>query len=229
MRKKRKVQSEKRKVKVQSLKFLVFSFAFWILSFAFISGCAKYEIKNIDSQGKNIICFGNSITFGYGVQTGEDFPSQLAKKLDIPVINAGKDGDTSSDALGRLEEDVLEKEPLLVIIEFGGNDFLKKIPLSITLENINKMVEKILAKKAMVALVDISTEMLLTDYYSRYKRLAKNKGLIFIPRLLKGIITNPQLKSDFIHPNAGGYKIIAERIYQIIIPYLNQNKLKRQF
>ena len=95
------------------------------LSAGLFVGCAKREIKNLDSRGKNIVCFGDSITFGYGVGQGEDYPSILRKMVDTPVINAGLDGDTSSEALSRFQTDVLDKNPLLVIIEFSGNDFLK--------------------------------------------------------------------------------------------------------
>ncbi len=187
------------------------------------SGCVKREIKNIDSKGKNIICFGNSITFGYGASPGEDYPSALAKMVDIPVINAGIDGDITLEALKRVESDVLDRDPLLVIIEFGGNDFLRKIPKEVTINNIKEMVERVQVKKAMVAIVDISAGMFLKEYRSAFYNLAREKGAIFIPSMLSGIITNPSMKSDFLHPNANGYKMIAQKIYHAIIPYLAKN------
>jgi len=191
-------------------------------------GCAKKEIKNIDSGGRNIICFGDSITFGYGASPGEDYPSVLAKLINIPVINAGIDGDNTSEALKRLKPDVLDREPLLVIIEFCGNDFLRKFPMEVTLNNIKEMVEQIQAKGAMVAIVDISAGMFLAEYRKAFSNLAREKGAIFIPRLLSGIITNPSMKSDFLHPNANGYKMVTQCIYRAITPYLEQNaKLKR--
>lgn len=191
-------------------------------------GMRKPEIKNADSRGKNIICFGDSITWGYGVNPGEDFPSILAKMVSFPVINAGIDGDTTQEAIKRLTLDVLEREPLLVIIEFGGNDFLRKIPKEITMKNIREMVDKSQGQGAMVAIADISSGMFLKEYRTEFSKLAKEKQVIFIPSILSGIITNPSLKSDFIHPNAGGYKLITQRIYRTIIPYLNKNTLLRQ-
>jgi acyl-CoA thioesterase-1 len=193
-----------------------------------LAGCAKREIKNIDSKGASIICFGDSITFGYGVASAEDYPTALAKLVTIPVINMGIDGDTSIEALKRLESDVLERDPLLVIIEFGGNDFLRKIPQDVTLKNVKEMVEKIQARGAMAAVVDISAGMFLAEYRRAFDKLAKEKGALYIPSIFSGIITNPRLKSDFIHPNAEGYKLIAQRIYQTIKPYLNQNTRLRQ-
>lgn len=193
-----------------------------------VGGCAKREIKNIDSQGKNIICFGDSLTFGYGASEGQDYPSALAKMLDIPVLNAGIDGDTTIEALKRIRSDVLEREPLLVIIEFGGNDFLRKIPQEVTINNIKEMIERIQAYGAMVALADISTGIFLGDYRKIFSKLAREKGAIFIPSILSGIIANPSMKSDFLHPNAKGYRMIAERIQTAITPYLKQNSAKNK-
>ncbi|MDD5166965.1 MAG: GDSL-type esterase/lipase family protein [Candidatus Omnitrophica bacterium] len=190
-----------------------------ILSFVLI-GCAKQEVKNEDSKGKNIVCFGDSITFGYGVSSGEDYPSALAKLVKIPVINKGIDGDTSTEALKRLDSDVLDREPLLVLIEFCGNDFLRKVPKEITLKNIGEMVDRIQAHGAMVAVIDVSAGMFLSEYRSAFHRLAKEKKALFIASILNGIITNPSLKSDFLHPNQRGYKIIAQNIYLAIKPYI---------
>ncbi len=191
-------------------------------------GCAKREIKNIDSRGKNIVCFGDSITFGYGAEPGGDYPSALIKMTSIPVINAGIDGDTSTEAIKRIKSDVLNRNPLLVIVEFGGNDFLKKIPQEVTLNNVREIIDTIQTQGAMVAVVDISTEMILKQYRSAFYNLAREKGAIFIPSILSGIITNPRLKSDFIHPNADGYNVIAQRIYRTITPYLNENLLTKK-
>ncbi|MCX5703121.1 MAG: arylesterase [Candidatus Omnitrophica bacterium] len=210
------------KYQVPRRKILYIGGALLFCAFAFM-GCAKREIKNIDSKGKNIICFGDSITFGYGASEGQDYPSALAKMLDIPVINAGIDGDTSIEALRRIKSDILERKPLLVIIEFAGNDFLRKIPQEVTINNIREMVERVQARGAMVALVDISAGMFLGEYRTIFSKLAKEEGTIFIPSILSGIITNPSLKSDFLHPNANGYKLIAQRIQKAIMPYLERN------
>jgi len=187
-------------------------------------GCAKREIKNTDAKGKNIICFGDSITFGYGAGPGEDYPSALAKIIGLPVINVGIDGDTSSEALKRLDSDVISRNPLLVLVEFGGNDFLRKVPLATTVDNIRAIVEKIQEKGAMVAVVDVSAGLFLGDYRKAYRKLAEETGAIFIPSILQGIITNPSMKSDFLHPNAQGYRMIAQKIDLAIKPYLKQRR-----
>jgi lysophospholipase L1-like esterase len=190
-----------------------------ILSTVF-AGCTKEEIRNLDAKGESIICFGDSITFGYGVNPGEDYPAALGKLVKLPVINAGVDGDTSFAALERLEQDVLARNPRLVIVEFCGNDFLKKIPKETTIKNLSEIIERIQAKGVMVALMDISAGLFFREYRAAFKKLAKNKQAIFIPVVLHRIITNPSMKSDFFHPNARGYKIIASRVYNAIAKYI---------
>ena len=192
------------------------------------SGCTKSNITNLESQGKNIICFGDSITVGFGAQEGQDYPAALAKMTKFPVINAGINGDTSSEGIKRIDTDVLSKDPLLVIVEFGGNDFLGKTPVEETVKNIEEMIKIIQSKGAMVAIADISTFVVMNDYGKEFRRLSKKYGTILIRGILDGIITDPELKSDFVHPNSKGYQLIAHRIYRGIIPYLNQNAILRR-
>jgi acyl-CoA thioesterase I len=195
-------------------------FIFWAIS---LSGCAKQEIKNAGSTGATVICFGDSLTFGYGVSSGEDYPSRLSEMLNMPVVNSGIDGDSSVEALKRIQTDVLERSPLIVIIEFGGNDFLRKVPIEDTVNNIRQMTDMVQAKGAMVAIVDISSGMFFADYSRAFKKIACEKQAILIPSVLNGIITNPQMKSDFLHPNSEGYRIIAQRVYKGIAPYIKTN------
>ena len=193
-----------------------------------LSGCLSREIKNIDSLGKTIVCFGDSLTAGGGVRPGEDYPARLAEYLHLPVINVGWGGDTSSEALKRLETDVLNKDPFLVIVELGGNDFLQKLPQEITISNISQIVDKITESGAMVAIVDISPGVVLTEYRQAFAKIAREKSVIFLPNVLYGIMTDSRFKSDYLHPNREGYKLIAERIYRGIIPYIKQNKVLRK-
>jgi len=189
-----------------------------------ICSCAKNKVKNADSAGSEIICFGDSITLGYGVEKGQDYPSLLAKMVDVSVINSGVDGDSTVEGMKRIKEEVLDKNPMLVLIEFGGNDFLKKVPKETTLENLRLMIDMCHEKGAMVALVDISAGMFFKEYRGEYAKIARQKDIIFIPEVLNGIITNPMLKSDFFHPNVKGYQVVCNRIYKKIEPHLKKNK-----
>ncbi|MBP7216169.1 MAG: hypothetical protein KBA46_02680 [Candidatus Omnitrophica bacterium] len=187
------------------------------------AGCEKRPIKNIQAQGSTIICFGDSITFGYGVERGEDYPAALAKILGRPVLNQGIDGDTAEQAFARFQSDVLDRNPSLVILEFGGNDFLENVPLSTTINTLRKMVQLAQAKGALVAVADVSAGLFMLEYRFALRKLAADEGALFIPELLKGIITNPSLKSEFLHPNKEGYQLIAERVSAVIQPYLSHH------
>ena len=206
---------------------VVFFFVFFCLTVLFLKGCAPKETVNISSEGKEIVCFGDSITMGYGVNKGEDYPSYLRKMVNLPVINAGVNGDTSTEALKRFQKEVLDRKPLLVIIEFGGNDFVSKVPLKETIKNVEEMIKKAQVAGAMVAIADVGTYIIMSDYSREFKILSDKYNTILLPNLLNGIFTNPSLKSDFIHPNAKGYQIVSHRVYRGISPYLNQNAMIR--
>ncbi len=225
---KRKTENRKQKkpkIHLPYSTFRILTSVFCLLFSVLSAGCVKSEIKNIDSKGENIICFCDSITFGYGANPGEDYPTALGKTVKLPVINAGMDGDTTFTALERLENDVLVKSPRLVIVEFCGNDFLKKIPREDTVNNLAKIISRIQDTGAMVALVDISAGMFFKEYRQAFKKLAHKKKAIFIPAVLSRIITNPSMKSDFLHPNVRGYKIVANRIHQAIAAYIKDEKI----
>lgn len=206
----------------------IYNFTFCILIFAFFSGCILQEITNINSQGKNVICFGDSITAGEGAGPGEGYPTFLTKKLTpYPVIRSGVDGEITTEALERIQTDVLDKDPLLVIIEYGGNDFLRKIPLEKTLENLEKMIKLCQEKGAMVALCEMRAGIIMKEYTPLYRKLARKYRTIVVPNLLSGIWSNPKLLADVVHPNAQGYELIATKIYWAIKPTLIKNQYLR--
>jgi len=190
-----------------------------LLIVLFVTSCSP-AVKNLDSQGKIIICFGDSITYGEGASEGADYPSYLQGLLHKEVINAGVSGDTTESALSRLERDVLEKNPYLVIVELGGNDFLRKVPKEKTLRNLEEIVSRIQRRGSIVALCDVSSGFIMSGYRRDFKRIAKKTGSIFIPRLLEAILDNPSLKFDYIHPNSEGYKVLAQKVCQAIKPYI---------
>ncbi len=193
---------------------------FLILVIIVFDGACAAHVRNEESKGLNVICFGDSLTEGIGASAGGDFPSLLSQKLGRQVVNAGRHGETTRDALKRIKQDVLEKSPKLVILEFGGNDFLKRIPQQETFDNTDKMVEMIQKQGSMVALATVGIGLFRDEYYAGFKKIARERRTIFIPDIMKGIMSEPELKSDQIHPNDAGYKIIAERIYKAIQPWV---------
>jgi acyl-CoA thioesterase-1 len=170
------------------------------------------HVRNLHSRGTNIIAFGDSLTAGYGASAGEDYPSRLSALVDTTIVNAGVSGDTTDTALARLDADVLARDPRIVIVGLGGNDFLHGVDIKTTEANLRTIVEKIQAAGAMVVILGFRFPTMNADYEAMYKRVAKDEKCLFVANLLRGIITDPQLKSDEIHPNAKGYQLMAERI-----------------
>lgn len=181
------------------------------------------RIRNIRSGGQAIICFGDSLTEGVGAAAGEDYPSVLSRQLASPVINAGQRGDTTSAALERLAGEVLSKDPRLVIILLGGNDFLRQRPRAETRQNLQEIVQRVQAHGAMVAIAGIKLGLFGDDYGKIFEQTSEQFGALYIPQVLKGILTDSSLRSDPIHPNGAGYRLIAERIAQKIGPLLRES------
>lgn len=170
------------------------------------------RVTNLGSRGSNVIAFGDSLTAGYGASAGEDYPSRLSTLMGAPVMNAGVSGDTTESALARLEPDVLSRDPRIVIIGLGGNDFLRSVAISATEANLHTIIRKIHGAGAMVVLLGFRFPTLSANYEKMYERVAREERCLLIPDLLDGILSDPALKSDEIHPNARGYQLMAERV-----------------
>lgn len=181
-----------------------------ILVVAWPSPYAK--VRNLDSRGANIFAFGDSLTAGYGAQAGQDYPSRLSALIGEPVLNAGVSGDTTESALARLDDAVLTRDPRIVIVGLGGNDFLGGVPVATTEANLREIVRKIEGAGAMVVLLGFRFPSLNADYEAMYEKVAKEEGCLLVPRILRGILNDSSMKSDAIHPNAKGYALMAERI-----------------
>jgi len=177
-------------------------------------------IANIDSRGTSIVCFGDSITAGYGIAPEQAFPSLLSRQIGLPVINAGRDGDTTVDALARIDRDVLQRDPRLVVVEFGGNDFRRNVEKEETFRNLDRIVARIKRHGAMVVLLEIRIGLLRDEYIEGYRRIAKTHGALLIPNFMGGILGSAKLTIDGIHPNEAGHRIIAERLSEKIVPVL---------
>jgi len=199
---------------------------FWVLLFVVLLGACggeRYDhIRNIRSAGESIVCFGDSLTEGVGAGPGEDYPSALSRLLGFPLINAGRRGDTTAEALSRFQEAVAGRNPRLVIVLLGGNDFLRQVPLLETRKNLEEIVSRIQAEGAMVAIAGIRLGWFTDEFGAVFEETAKKLGAFYIPQVMRGILNDSSLRSDPIHPNGAGYRLIAERIAEKIKPLLRE-------
>jgi len=187
---------------------------FKLLLLLFICGCVSTSpfagvVNLYEAKGSTLVCFGDSLTAGAGADILESYPRQLQARVKLTVINAGVSGDTTASALLRLEEEVLLYQPRIVIVELGGNDFIRRVPPSETFDNLSRIIDKIQEKKAIVMLLVMP---LGVNYENAYKRLGRQKGCLVMEDLMKEIFEDKSLMADELHPNAAGYKLMAERI-----------------
>ncbi len=186
-----------------------------------------------DADRHVIVCMGDSLTAGYGVDESQAYPALLAERLsadghDFEVINAGVSGETSSGALARLDW-MLTLEPDIVILETGANDGLRGIDPALTRRNIEAIVTRLKADEIVVVLAGMQMVRNLGPAFTRsfaaiYPEVAAAHDLILMPFFLEDVAGRASLnQSDGIHPTAEGYRIITANLY----PFVRQ-ALQRQ-
>jgi lysophospholipase L1-like esterase len=159
--------------------------------------------------------FGDSLIEGVGATEGNDLPSLLSKKLGQKVINMGMRGQTSAQGLARIGQ-VIKHDPKVVMVLFGGNDYLHQVPKEETFRNIDKIVGTLQGYGAVVVLLGIQGGILEDPYREEFRRIAHNRGTLYVPDILGGVIGEQDLMFDEVHPNDKGYEILAEKIYPIV-------------
>ena len=120
-----------------------------------LSGCRKTTKLAGIRSGQTVLAFGDSVTFGTGAASGEGWPTLLAQKTGWNVVNAGISGDTAKNGKNRVSALLDAHRPALVIIEIGGNDFLRRQPSSVVKEDIRQIIQAVRRAGAVVALVAV--------------------------------------------------------------------------
>ena len=175
---------------------------------------------------RTIVCFGDSITAGFGLDSGQSFPDLLQQDLvHYRVVNLGVSGDTTQDGLARVSLALAEK-PAIVLLELGGNDGLRGIPLSITQANLAQMIEALQGAGARVVLAGMSLPpnygaAFIGKFEAMYKSLSARYKLTLIPFLLEGVGGHDDLmQRDGIHPNAAGARKVEALVMKALAPLL---------
>ncbi len=164
------------------------------------------------TAGQTIVAFGDSLVEGRGATPGHDFVSVLSRRLGVPIINAGRSGDTAGAALLRLDNAVLARNPRVVIVLLGGNDFLRRVPREETFGHLATIVERIRQRGAAVVLVGVNVGLFSDSYGEEYAALARRTSAGLVPDILTGIMGHADRMSDAIHPNDQGHEMIADRL-----------------
>ena len=196
--------------------------AFAGLLLLWLAGCGQPHKLHPIPPGASVLALGNSVTFGIGAQAGEDWPTLLAQKTGWRITNAGIPGDTAAQAHHRLPDLLVQPRPALVIIEIGGNDFLKRTPQPEVKEAIRQMIQavkRVGAPAVLVAVPEGSLLNLLTRKTDApiYQELGKEEGVLVIGQVFSAVLSQPELCADPIHPNAKGYQVMADGLYGALI------------
>lgn len=192
---------------------------------------------NIDTAGastpvKTIVFFGNSITAGYGLDPNQAFPALIQHKIDsqhlkYKVVNAGVSGETSSGGNSRVDW-ILEQAVDVFVLELGGNDGLRGIPLTETRANLQSIIDKVKGKypqvKIIIAGMQIPPNMgaeYTTEFREIFGGLARKNNAELIPFILEGVGGEEKLnQEDGIHPTAEGHHIVADNVWRKLEPLL---------
>ena len=199
------------------------------------SSTAEKKTKSVTQ--KTIVCYGNSLTYGYGLDNPpeQSYPGRLSEMLDsagyahYKVVNAGLSGETTSGGRTRLDW-VLERNSHLevFILELGANDGLRGIPPKKTEENLNAIIDSVAAfePQAHILLCGMRVPPNMGPDYAEsfrtiFRRVARQQEIHFVPFLLEGVAGVPSLnQEDGIHPTAKGHKIMARNIWPKLEPRL---------
>jgi acyl-CoA thioesterase I len=159
-----------------------------------------------------VLAFGDSLTFGTGAEESESYPAQLEKLIGRRVVRAGVPGEVTAQALARLPGALDEHAPRLLLLCIGGNDFLRRTGNRQAEANVREMVKLATGRGIGVLLIGTPEPSLAPSPPAFYAAVAKEFRIPYESAAITEVLKDASLKSDPIHPNARGYRLIAERI-----------------
>ncbi len=188
-------------------------------------------IDVVHAEDSTILVVGDSLSAAYGMATEQSWVSLLENRLrvrgyDYRVVNASIAGDTTQSGRYRLQRSLEQFSPAIVIIELGGNDGLRGLPLDVTRSNLVYMIETCQQSGATVVLAGIRIPpnygpAYAENFHAIYPELAERYGLLLIPFILENVALDPDLMlADGIHPNVAGQEVLLNNVWPVLIPAL---------
>jgi len=163
-----------------------------------------------------VLAFGDSLTYGTGASEAESYPAQLQSLIGRKVVRAGVPGEVTAQALARLPGALEEHQPQLLVLCIGGNDFLRNLGMAQAAANVQTMVAIARQRGIDVLLIGTPEKGFTVTPPSFYADIAKQQRIPYEGAVIGEILRNSELKSDTIHPNARGYRLIAERVAALL-------------
>lgn len=203
---------------------------FFLVLVLALSACGKEEKPDLLATSNSptpVLVFGDSLSAGYNIREGKEWPVLFEQKLktlywirpDQSVANYSKSGETSSGGLRRFQEALDETKPLVVILELGANDALRRTSMTALRANLTEMIVMCQKRNIEVVLVgvDLPARMFFVStgsFIEIYQDLDKEKGVVFVDNLLKNVNNKSSLmQSDMLHPNEHGQLLMLENIW----------------
>ena len=186
-----------------------------LLAALLLQGCAEPKLSPVPIDG-TVLAFGDSLTLGVGADQSDSYPSILSELGGRRVINAGVSGETTDLGLARLQDTLPKVNPDLLLLLEGGNDILRARDPADTKSNLAAMVELARNQGVEVVLVGVPDKLLFSDSASFYEELAEQYELVFDGETLAGLLRRSDYKSDAVHLNSQGYRLLAEAIHELL-------------
>jgi acyl-CoA thioesterase-1 len=184
----------------------------WIVLIALVAGCGERpKLERLPSDAV-VLAFGDSLTFGTGANEEESYPAQLEQLIGRRVVRAGVPGEATAQALARLPEALDEHAPRLLLLCTGGNDFLRRLGNQQAERNVREMVKLATSRGVAVLLIGTPEPGFMVSPPAFYAGIAREFRLPYEESIIGQVLRDASLKADPIHPNARGYRLIAERL-----------------
>lgn len=182
-----------------------------------LTGCSPSTPQLPALSGDSVILsFGDSLTYGTGVGDDDAYPAVLERLTGLSVVNAGVPGEETPQGLKRLPQLLNEYKPALLVLCHGGNDILRKRDKNAAAENLKSMIRMARERNISVILLGVPDFGLFLSVADFYVKVAEEMQVPFDPDTLPDILSDNDLKSDQIHPNARGYHIMAEAVVKLM-------------
>ena len=186
----------------------------------------------INDKRPLIVCFGDSLTAGYGTELGKSYPDYLQADLDAKgyhyrVVNEGISGNTTKDGVERVDS-IVAMRPALVVVEFGGNDGLRGLRIEDSRANLDKIVSTLKASGTKIVMEGITLPPdygpdYIKQFNETYALLAKKYNVPLLPFLLKGVFgIDGMMQRDNTHATAEGNKVVANNVLPLVVPLLKK-------
>jgi acyl-CoA thioesterase-1 len=187
-----------------------------IIAVFILSACQKPARLPMLAKSDVVVAFGDSITFGTGAESQESYPAVLEQMIGRRVVNAGVPGEVTAEGLSRLPQILDQEKPALLILCHGGNDNLRRLGSEQAAGNIREMIRLARQRNVAVVLIAVPALGLSVSPEPLYREIAKELKISLEEKTLSSILADSSLKSDLIHPNAAGYRHLAEAVATLL-------------